>query len=78
MDIKSFKEYLEESQDEISRRANELSRIIRGGTPTTRTLRINGRTVDFTVPVKPPKRRPGNNPDNPGKNKPSKKGGRQG
>lgn len=78
MDIKSFKEYLNESGDEIERLANQLSRIIRGGTPKTRTLRINGRPVELTVPVKPEKRRPGvQDSDKSSTGKPPKKGGRR-
>ena len=43
--------------DEITRRANELGNIYRGGTPTTKTIVINGVPIKFTVPVKPEKKK---------------------
>lgn len=44
-------------EDEITRRANELGNIYRGGKPTTKTIVINGIPIQFTVPVKPAKKK---------------------
>jgi hypothetical protein len=60
MNRKSFRDYLKENamgEDEITRRANELGNIYRGGKPTTKTIVINGIPIQFTVPVKPAKKK---------------------